>query len=156
MNKRIYRWLLTGIFGCCLAGVQAQEPAVSAAKGWEIPGGGYIPQGITLPDAIPFAQWNRNTKIKPINWEQLLNEKVARERAWEQSVLISGQNSGAKQVAVRGNTATWNFRLGNGNASWSISTDHLDARRLMFPVPHGMAPNRPTGSRVAPNGQIKR
>ena len=157
MNRRIFRWLLTGILGCCIGGVQAQEPGFAPGAAREIPGNAYIPQGITLPEPIPFAQWNRTSRTKPHNWEQLLNEQVARERAWEQSVLLSGLTGESKRLEVSGRAAVWNFRIGNSTASWSISTgSHLDARTLSFPMPRNMTPNRPTGRRVSPNGQIKR
>ena len=141
---------LAGLCILCIAAVQAQEPhGIVAGLDY------YVPQPITMPEMIPFVQWNQS--VKPPNWEKMLNEKVGRERAWEQSVLLSSWNgSPGQQVKVQSKAMEWNFRIGNSNASWSISADRLDARTLHFPVPRHMAPNRPTGSRVAPNGQIKR
>lgn len=144
------RCWLTGLLVGSIATIWAQEPY---GVGWQP----YVPHPITMPEAIPFARWNpAASKIKPMNWEQLLNEKVSKERAWEQSVLISGISSGTKRLEVQNQAVGGKFRIGNGTASWSISADHLDARMLHFPMPRNMMPNRPTGSRVAPNGQIKR
>lgn len=157
MNRRRLGWFAAGLLLGGIASVQAQEPTA----GFTVPDGGgwesFVPPAITMPEAIPFSQWNASPRIKPANWEQLLNEKVARERAWEQSVLLSGRSGNPKQLEVNSRAAVWNFRIGNSQASWSISaSSHLDARTLMFPAPRNMHPNRPTGSRVTPNGQIKR
>lgn len=150
MKRWIYRGWLTVSAVACMAAARAQEPFGGSLEP-------NVPTTIAMPEAIPFTQWNRPTRIKPMNWEKLLNERVGRERAWEQSLLISGAMNGAKRFEVHGNRATWNFRIGNSPASWSISAgSHLDARTLMFPIPRRMTPNRPTGSRVAPDGQIKR
>ena len=158
MTCRRIRWWLTGLFVACIVAMQAQEPLMNRGSSREISGSEmYVPQEITLPEIIPFADWNPASCVKPINWERLLNEKVSKERAWEQSVLLSGWTSSPKRITVQSDAAVWNFRIGNHNASWSISNgSHLDARTLRFPVPRHMAPNRPSGSRVAPNGQIKR
>lgn len=150
MKSWVIRCWLTGLLVGSIATIWAQEPY---GVGWQP----YVPHPITMPEAIPFARWNpAASKIKPMNWEQLLNEKVSKERAWEQSVLISGISSGTKRLEVQNQAVSGKFRIGNGTASWSISADHLDARMLHFPMPRNMTPNRPTGSRVAPNGQIKR
>ena len=150
MKRWWIRWWLVGLFVTCIATVQAQVPY---GEGLPYP----APRPLTMPEAVPFAEWNPASRIKPVNWERLLNEKVSKERAWEQSVLLSGWTDSPKRLTVQNDAAVWNFRLGNHNASWSISTgSHLDARTLRFPTPRRMSPNRPSGSRVAPSGQIKR
>ena len=151
MRWRI-RWGVTGLFVVCIATMRAQVPVGETAVPYHP-----APQPFTLPEAIPFAAWNPASSIQPIHWERLLNEKVGKERAWEQSVLLSGRTGSPKRLTVQSDAAIWNFRIGNHNASWGISTgSHLDARTLRFPVPRRMTPNRPSGSRVVPNGQIKR
>lgn len=168
MNGSRYNRWLAAFFVCGITALQAQEPAIAPGPGREIPiPDAYIPQEIAMPEMIPFTRWNLPGKNKPPRWEQLLNEKVARERAWEQSVLLNGwADPTTKRITVQGNNAVLGqFRIGNHPAAWSISAGaHLDARTLHFPLPRHMTPGKqpagsrvaPPGSRVAPNGQIKR
>ncbi len=155
-KKTNRRWMILGALLCSIATLQAQEP-VATGQNRELPIAPAIeaPQPIIELKMLSYRQLLEKTN--PHDRERRMIKEALARRAQEQSV-IARQPIVQRQEDVEASIGQWRFRAGNTLHNRSVFPDAgLDARTLHFPLPRNMTPgNRITGSRVAPNGQIKR
>ncbi len=154
-KKTNRRWMILGALLCSIATLQAQEP-VATGQNRETPIAPAVeaPQPIIELKRLSYRQLLEKTN--PHDRERRMIKEALARRAQEQSVIV--QRPVVWQQAVNASIGQWQFQADNTLNNRSPFPDAgLDARTLHFPLPRNMTPgNRITGSRVAPNGQIKR
>lgn len=150
-----FRWTIIGTMLCGTVTLQAQEP-VAAWKDREPPIAPTIeaPHPITELKRLSYSQLLEKTN--PHDRERRMIKEALARRAQEQSVIV--RQPVVRQQAINASIGQWQFQASNTPSNRSPFPDaRLDARTLHFPLPRNMTPgNRITGSRVSPNGQIKR
>ena len=154
-KKKDRRWMILGALLCSIATLQAQEP-VAIGQNRELPIAPAVeaPQPIIELKRLSYRQLLEKTN--PHDRERRMIKEALARRAQEQSIIV--QQPALCRQEVGTSIELWRFRIGNTPSNRSVFPDAgLDARTLHFPLPRNMTPgNRITGSRVAPNGQIKR
>jgi len=154
-KKKNRRWMILGTMLCSIATLQAQEP-VATRQAKEPPIAPVIeaPQPITELKILSYSELLEKTN--PYDRERRMIKEALARRAQEQSVIV--RRPVVWQQTINASIGQWQFQAGNTLNNRSPFPDaRLDARTLHFPLPRNLMPgNRITGSRVSPNGQIKR